>query len=105
MKLAHNVYFTLRDNSPAAVEALLAACRKYLTVQKGIIFFACGTLEPELARAVNVRDFDVAVHLVFADRASHDAYQDDPMHVQFVTENKPNWTSVRVFDTLVESAV
>lgn len=105
MKLAHNVYFKLRDNSPAAIQSLLGACKKYLTVQKGIVFFACGTLEPELAREVNVRDFDVGLHLVFADRASHDAYQDDPMHVQFVKENKANWTNVRVFDTLVESNV
>src|SRR5690349_1063983 len=29
--LAHNVYFTLNDNSDASKKALVAACRKYLT--------------------------------------------------------------------------
>jgi hypothetical protein len=103
MLLAHNVYFTLKDNSPAACRRLVEACKKYLTVQKGIVYFACGVLEPELARDVNVRDFDVGLHIVFADRAAHDAYQDDPTHIRFIEENKANWTKVRVFDTLVES--
>jgi hypothetical protein len=103
MKLAHNVFFTLRDNSPAMLQELLDACKKYLTVQPGIVSFACGRLEPELARAVNDRGFDVGLHIVFIDRAAHDAYQDDTMHVRFVTENKANWKQVRVFDTFVET--
>jgi hypothetical protein len=103
MKLCHNVFFKLHESTPATIEALIAACKKYLTVQPGIVYFACGKLEPELARPVNDRDFDVALHVVFTDRAAHDAYQDDPMHVQFVTENKPTWAKVRVFDSLVES--
>jgi hypothetical protein len=103
MPLMHNVYFTLKDRSPEAVRALVAACKKYLTVQPDIVYFACGTLEPELAREVNVRDFDVGLHIVFTDRAAHDAYQTDPAHERFVAENKPGWTKVRVFDSLVES--
>src|SRR6187431_1663648 len=103
MKLCHNVFFTLKERTPEALAALLASCKKYLTVQPGIVYFACGTLEPELARPVNDRDFDVALHVVFTDRAAHDAYQIDPMHEKFVAENKPTWAKVRVFDSLVES--
>ena len=33
--LAHNVYFTLHDNSAAAKEKLVAACKKYLTGHPG----------------------------------------------------------------------
>ena len=29
--LAHNVYFTLNDSSDSAEQALVAACKKYLT--------------------------------------------------------------------------
>ena len=53
------------------------------------------------ARAVNDQDWDVGLHLVFTDKAAHDAYQEDPMHVKFVEENKPGWAAVRVFDSLV----
>jgi hypothetical protein len=96
--LGHMVYFTLQDRSPAAVEKLVADCRKYLTDHPGTVFFAAGTLVPDLTRPVNQTDFDVALHVVFESRAAHDAYQAAPRHLQFITENKTNWARVRVFD-------
>jgi hypothetical protein len=52
-------------------------------------------------RPVNDRDFDVSLHLVFKDHASHDAYQTAPLHEQFIAENKATWKKVRVFDSNV----
>lgn len=100
-RLAHNVFFKLKDSTPEGVAALVAACKKYLNVQPGIVFFAAGPVCAELNREVNVLDWDVALHLVFVDRAAHDAYQTDPTHEQFIAENKATWASVRVFDSLV----
>jgi hypothetical protein len=100
-RLAHNVFFKLKDNSLAKVEALVAACKKYLNIQPGIVFFAAGTLCAELARDVNDRNWDVGLHIVFVDKAAHDAYQDDATHNRFIDENKSNWSAVRVFDSLV----
>jgi hypothetical protein len=100
--LVHNVFFSLNDNSSAARERLLAACRKYLTGHPGTSFFACGGLAQELRREVNDRDFDVALHVVFQDQAFHDKYQADPRHLQFIAENKENWKKVRVFDSVAE---
>jgi quinol monooxygenase YgiN len=100
-RLAHNVFFKLLDHSPERVEELVAACKKYLNVQPGIVFFAAGPICGELDRPVNDRDWHVGLHLVFIDKAAHDAYQDDPTHNQFIEEMKPNWASVRVFDSLV----
>jgi hypothetical protein len=100
-RLAHNVFFKLKDDSPARVQELLGACRKYLNVQAGIVFFAAGTLCAELDRAVNDRDWHVGLHIVFADKAAHDAYQEDATHVKFVEEMKGNWAAVRVFDSIV----
>ena len=100
-RLAHNVFFKLKDNSPARVQELVDACKTYLNVQPGIVFFAAGRLCAELDRDVNDRDWDVGLHLVFVDKAAHDAYQDDPTHNQFIDEMKPNWAGVRVFDSLV----
>jgi hypothetical protein len=98
--LVHNVYFALKDNSGPARDRLLAACRKYLTSHPGIVFFACGTLAEELRRPVNDRDFDVALHIAFQSQAAHDQYQNAPLHLKFVEENKDNWQKVRVFDSL-----
>src|SRR5689334_18100601 len=100
--LAHNVYFSLKDKSPAARQKLVAACKKHLTGHPGTLFFAAGVLADELNREVNVRDFDVALHIVFTDQAAHDAYQDAPRHHQYVNENKESWSKVRVFDSVVE---
>ncbi len=97
--LAHVVYFTLKDKSPASIERQVEACRKYLTGHAGVVFFAVGTRTPDLAREVNDKEFDVGLHVVFRDRASHDTYQTHPRHLQFIEESKPHWTAVRVFDT------
>ena len=79
----------------------MAACKKYLAHHPGTVFFAAGTLVKELDRPVNVRDFDVALHLIFQTKAAHDAYQVAPLHEQFIAENKDNWKNVRVFDSFV----
>lgn len=101
--LAHSVFFSLTDSSEAAVQKMLGDCRKYLTSHPGIEYFACGTPNRELTRAVNDRDFDVALHIVFSSREAHDAYQDAPSHHRFISENKPNWRQVRVFDADIEA--
>lgn len=100
--LAHDVYFSLNDASTAARSELVAACRKYLTGHEGMLAFSVGVLAADLARPVNDRDFDVALHITFASRAAHDLYQEHPRHKQFIAEQQKNWKGVRVFDSLVE---
>jgi hypothetical protein len=100
-RLAHNVFFKLKDASPAKVQELVDACKKYLNVQPGIVFFAAGAICAELDRDVNDRDWHVGLHLVFIDKLAHDAYQEDATHNRFIDENKGNWAGVRVFDSLV----
>lgn len=97
--LAHMVYFTLKNKSAEAIDALVASCKEYLTGHPGTVFFAAGTLTPDLQRDVNDRDFDVALHVVFATREDHDRYQQDKRHLQFIEANKSNWEKVRVFDS------
>jgi hypothetical protein len=100
--LSHDVFFSLNDASPAAREALVAACRTYLTGHEGVLVFSAGVVASELAREVNDRDFDVALHVVFDGKASHDKYQEAPRHKQFIEEQRKNWKKVRVFDSWVD---
>ncbi len=97
--LVHNVFFKLHDSSPASVESMTAACHKYLKDHPGVVFFAAGPLAAELARPVNDRNFDVALSVVFTDKAAHDAYQTAPLHLEFIAEKKPAWDVVRIFDS------
>ena len=101
--LAHNVYFSLTDSSPAAVDRLVRACRTYLSDHPGTLFFAAGVVAEDCQREVNVRDFHVGLHLVFADKDAHDRYQVSEAHQQFIAEGKNNWRQVRVFDSYVEN--
>lgn len=95
--LAHSVYFALKDRSPAAVAALVAACREHLTGHPGEVVFSVGTLA-DYDRHVNDREWDVFLLVVFESRAAHDAYQTAPRHQQFIAENATGWAKVRVFD-------
>ncbi|MFM1904668.1 MAG: hypothetical protein RLZZ440_2568 [Planctomycetota bacterium] len=96
--LSHAVYFTLKDRTPEAAAALVAACRTHLTDHPGEVFFSAGTCAADYDRAVNDRDWDVALTIVFESRAAHDTYQTAPRHTQFIAENAPSWAKVRVFD-------
>jgi Stress responsive A/B Barrel Domain len=100
--LVHNVFFSLKDNSPKAKDKLIEACKKYLTKHPGEIYFAAGPIADDFKREVNDRDFDVALTIVFEDRKAHDLYQDAARHKQFIDENKDNWKKVRVFDSLAQ---
>jgi len=100
-KIVHNVFFRLKDNSTEATKKLVDACKMYLDRHPGTVYFAVGTLAQDFQRDVNDRDWDVGLHVVFANKTAHDRYQDDPRHIQFIEENKANWKKVRVFDSAV----
>lgn len=97
--LIHNVYFNLKDGTPENTQKLIDACYKYLKDHPGVVFFAAGPVVPELDRPVNVRDFNVGLHVVFKTKKDHDVYQTAELHLKFIEENKPTWDKVRVFDT------
>ena len=100
-RLAHVVFFTLKDRTPAARDALVAACHKYLTDHPGTVHFSAGVRGEAYARAVNDQEFDVALVVVFETEADHDRYQSAPRHKEFIAEQSAQWAKVRVFDALV----
>jgi hypothetical protein len=101
-RLAHTVFFTLKDRSAASRERFVASCHKYLSGHEGVAFFAVGTIAEDIIEPeVSVRDFDVSLHLVFESKDGEAKYLKDPRHVKFVEENKANFGKVRVFDSYV----
>jgi hypothetical protein len=101
-RLAHHVFFTLADDSPTKIQGLLAACQKYLTGHEGVVDFSVGVRDLELARPVNNTEYHLSLHVIFADRAAHDGYQTAPRHLEFIAQEKANWKSVVIFDSLLE---
>jgi hypothetical protein len=98
-QLAHMVFFSLKDSNDANRKRLVEACKKYLDGHEGVVYFSVGTMNSDLKREVNDREFDVALHLVFKTPTAHDRYQDHPRHKTFISECSDLWSKVRVFDS------
>ena len=101
LMVSHDVFFSLKDATAENKKILVEACHKYLKGHPGEAFYSAGVLAEDLKRPVNDLNFDVALHIVFNDKASQDKYQDAPRHLEFIDKNKSLWKSVRVFDSYV----
>lgn len=101
-QLAHDVFFTLKDRTPEAKQKLVDSCKKYLTGHPGCEAFSAGVVAEDLTGPLNDREFDVALHILFKDKAAHDQYVDSERHKKFVAENRDSFAKVRVFDSYVE---
>lgn len=78
-KIQHMVVFTLnagRDNEEA--EAFLQTSREELAAIPGVQQF-------EVYRQVSAKtDYDYGFSMIFADQAAYDAYNQHPVHVNYV---------------------
>ena len=98
--LTHSVFFELKNDDAASVQALVDGCYEYLAPHDGIVYFSAGARHTDYQRDVNDLDFDVALTIVFESIDAQDAYQVTEPHLQFIDEFNENWESVRVFDSL-----
>ncbi len=94
----HVVLFWLKDSAPAnAKQQLIDDCRNYLGKIAELKFFDVGN--PAMTpREVVDNTYSVGLLTVFADQAGHDAYQTDPLHLEFIARNKANWDRVKIYD-------
>lgn len=98
-KLAHMVYFKLKDGSGGNRAKLIASCKLLLSGHDGVEYFSTGSLAADFKKEFNDRDFDVSLNLVFADKEAHDKYQESERHKKFIEENLESIEKVRVFDS------
>lgn len=97
--MAHAVYFDLKD--PRDTEALLRDCRARLEGIPGVRALEVGERCPEFKTPRNDQAFEVALWVLFDDRAAHDAYQVHPQHRALVEEWTPKLAGIKVFDAWV----
>ena len=95
------VYFTLASDTPENQEKLIAACEKHLSGHDGTVYFSVGALAKDLKRDVNDQGFQVALNIVFENKAAYEKYAPHARHLKFIEENKALWSKVRVFDSYV----
>ena len=93
----HNVYFWLRKDIAAAERAAFEAGVASLG-SIGTLRHCWHGRAADTNRPVIDRTYDYALTTVFADKAGHDAYQDDPIHLRFVQDHAAKWIRVAVYD-------
>ena len=92
---SHVVIFWTQPDVPNATEQLLAGAEKYLKPCPGVLHYHCGQMAGSHRDVVD-QSYQVALNLVFEDKATQDAYQTHPMHMEFVE---------KVFKTYCERVV
>lgn len=100
--IAHDLYFSLKDDSPEGRAELIAEARRCLAPHPGIAYFSTGELKDDLKGAFVDRDFDVVVHMVFENRQALAKYARTKLHGEFIAKQFATFKSVRIFDAEVE---
>ena len=80
---SHVVIFWTKTDVPNATEQLLDGAEKYLKPCPGVLHYHCGHMASSHRDVVD-QSYQVALNLVFENRAAQDAYQTHPLHVEFV---------------------
>jgi hypothetical protein len=99
-RLSHDVYFTLKDNTPEMRAALVRDCLGLRSLN-GVLALWVGPRAEEFDRPTNDHEFDMALHVLFRDRAAHDLYQVSTAHQALLSTWMERFESVRVFDSWV----
>ena len=95
---SHVVVFWTDPAKADAVEELVAGAEKYLRDIPGTLMFHVGRMVGS-ERPVVDQSYQVALNLVFTDKAAQDAYQVHPQHIEFVEKVfKPNCVRVLIYD-------
>jgi Stress responsive A/B Barrel Domain len=104
-QLAHMVFFALKDHSKDSRDRFIASCEKYLADHEGTVYFSVGTIaeDEDVLEPVSVKDFDVALHVVFDNKAAKAKYLASERHKTFVDENRESFAGVRVFDSFLKA--
>ena len=80
---SHVVIFWTDPASSAAPDELLAGMEQYLRPIPGALHFHIGKMVPSHRDVVD-QSYQVALNLVFPDKATQDEYQVHPLHLEFV---------------------
>lgn len=95
---SHVVIFWTKTEKPDAADELIAGANKYLRPVPGIVNFHVGKMAKSHRDVVD-QSYQVALNIQFENKAAQDAYQDHPLHLEFVEKAfRPNSAKVVIYD-------
>jgi len=80
---SHLVVFVTDRLNLAAADELLAGANQLLQNIPGVMHFHAGKMVPS-SRPVVEQNYQVALNLIFPDKAAEQAYQSHPQHIEFI---------------------
>ncbi len=80
---SHIVIFWTNPEQANAADELLAGANKFLKNIPGVVHFHVGQMSPS-PRPVVDQTYQVALNLIFTNKAAEQAYQVHPQHIEFV---------------------
>lgn len=96
--LVHTVLFWLRQDLDAdEVEEFRLGLRSLGEIASAHSTYV-GRPAKTPVRPVIDNSYDFALTVLLPSLEAHDRYQEDPIHLQFLKENKHRWVEVRVYD-------
>lgn len=94
----HTVFFWMKPGvSDADRRQLVSDCLELLGKVPTVKQIWAGR-PAQTPREVVDNSYDVGLTVILADKASHDVYQEHPLHLDFIKRNKQNWARVQVYD-------
>jgi hypothetical protein len=96
--LVHTVYFYLKPELTAEQRETFRREVARLGEIPQVKAFYLGTPAKVPARPVVDLSFSFAITCVFEGVAEHDAYQEHPVHQEFIARCKELWSRVQVYD-------
>jgi hypothetical protein len=96
--LVHTVFFYLQPNLSTSQRDEFRREVARLGDIPQVKTFYLGTPAKVPVRPVIDLSFSFSITCVFEDVAAHDAYQADPVHLDFIARCKDLWTRVQVYD-------
>jgi hypothetical protein len=99
-KLAHHVFFWLKDPESSADLARLLAGIRSLGAIETVRALQVGVPAPTADRGVVDQSYSASELLLFDSVKDQDAYQSHPLHQKFVADHAHLWEKVVVYDSL-----
>lgn len=93
----HAVFFWLKPGLPPEAEDRFVKGVNSLLAIKTIAHGSVGT-PADTDRPVIDRSYSYGLLTVFKDKAAHDAYQVDPIHLAFIESCQDCWEKVKIYD-------
>jgi len=100
--LIHTVFFWSKEGTTAEQKAAFAKGLEKLGTCPQIHSYYWGPPAPTEAREVVDNSYDYAINVHFASVEDQNAYQSEPIHLEFIENHKDIWDKVIVYDNVVQ---